>query len=509
MAKISILIVSYNYGRFLRQCIESVLGQTCSEELEIVLVDDGSSDETAEVIRAFPMVRYVFQPHSGVAAARNRALREASGDFIAFLDADDIWKKDKLALQLQYLREHPDCEIVFTGYENFLENGVSPDEEWVKQNILFAAKNKTCLPTALFTRNVSLRCGAFDESFQQSEDTEWTSRLRYLGIQPGFLEDKLLMRRLHGQNLTKSRDSRPTEESIAKAFQIIRRNLQLQKKHGSAEEGISVMIPGEHVEEGISDMIDADHANEGISDMMKADHANEGISVLIPAYHAESYIEECINSIKRQQTQLKGLPLEIIVADDGSEDNTPFIAASHGAQVLQLPHKGSAAAKNAALAQAKYEYIFFLDADDRACDNALRDLLQAIQTRKDCMAVFSRAIDFCQNTDDGQSFYDHFSSHSYSGCLTGCSLIRTETFQKTGYFREELQTGETIDWMQRFRDSGLPYAELDIVTLERRIHQTNTGIVNREQEQRDYAQIIREHLKRLTREESIHHNSGL
>ena len=156
MARISVLIVSYNYGRFLRACIESVLAQTCSEELEIVLVDDGSTDETAGLLRAFPMVRRVFQAHSGVAAARNRALREASGDYIAFLDADDLWKKDKLALQLKYLREHPDCEIVFTGYENFLEDGVSPDEKWVRQNILFAAKNRTCLPTALFTRSVKI-----------------------------------------------------------------------------------------------------------------------------------------------------------------------------------------------------------------------------------------------------------------------------------------------------------------------------------------------------------------
>ena len=142
MAKISVLIVNYNYGRFLRQCIESVLAQTLTEEMEIVLVDDGSTDETAEVLRDFPMVRCIFQDHSGVAAARNRALKEARGDYIAFLDADDLWKKEKLALQMKYLREHPDCGIVFTGYENLLENGVSPDEPWVKQNILFAAKRK-------------------------------------------------------------------------------------------------------------------------------------------------------------------------------------------------------------------------------------------------------------------------------------------------------------------------------------------------------------------------------
>ena len=461
MAKISVLIVSYNYGRFLRQCIESVLAQTCSEDLEIVLVDDGSTDDTKELIRDFPMVRYFYQEHSGIVAARNRAFREATGDYIAFLDADDMWKKEKLALQLKYLQEHPDCEIVFSGYENFLEDGVSPDEKWVKHEVLFAARNKTLLTSALFTRSVMLRCGNFDESFRRGEDTEWTSRLGYLGIQSGFLEDKLLMRRLHGQNITNHDEAGPSEESIAKAFQLIRRNLQIQKERTAAE---------------------------------------EGISVLIPAYQAENYIEECIESVKKQEAQLQGLPLEIIVADDGSEDKTAALAAKNGAQVLRLAHRGSAAAKNAALARAKYEYVFFLDADDRAADTALRDLLQAIRAEKGLMAVFAKARDFCRKTDSSGNGYEQFSSRDYSGCLPGCSLIRKEAFQKVGSFNEELKTGETVDWLERFRESGLTYSETDRVTLERRIHPASTGAANREQEQRDYARIIREHLKRMNHE---------
>ncbi len=461
MTKISVLIVNYNYGRFLRECIESVLAQTCSEELEIVLVDDGSTDGTAELLHDYPMVRPVFQHHSGVASARNRAFREAAGDYIAFLDADDLWRKEKLSLQMKYLREHPDCEIVFTGYDNFLESGISPEEKWVRKNILFSARNKTCLPTALFTRNLMIRCGDFDESFTCGEDTEWTSRLGYLGVQSGYLEEKLLMRRLHGQNLTKNIETEPSRESMARAFQVIRRNLQIQKERLSSE---------------------------------------EGISVLIPAFQAESYIRECIESIQKQQDLPQGLPVEIIVADDGSGDSTSMIARALGAQVIQLAHKGSAAARNAALARSKYEYIFFLDADDRAGHTALRDLLQALRTEKDRMAVFAKARDFCSKTDVSGSCEERFSSRVYSGCLPGCSLIRKQAFQKVGFFHEDLKTGETVDWLGRFRESGLPYSELDCVTLERRIHPSSTGAQNREQEQRDYARIIREHLNRINHE---------
>lgn len=460
MAKISVLIVSRNYGRFLRDCIESVLAQTCREELEIVLVDDGSTDNTADVLRDYPMVRTVFQAYSGVAAARNRALREASGENIAFLDADDLWKKEKLAVQMRYLRDQPDCGIVFTGYENFLEPGVSPDEEWVRRNILFAAKNRTCLPTALFTRDVMLRCGDFDESFTSGEDTEWTARLGFLGVKTGFLEDRLLLRRLHGGNLTRESRTGADAESVAKAFQVIRRNLRLQSRSS----------------------------------------AEEGVSVLIPAFRAAEYIGECIESVRKQLPLPYGLPLEIVVADDGSDDGTPEAAEARGARVLQLAHRGSAAARNAALTAAKYGYVYFLDADDRAAPSALGALLRAIRAGGDLTAVFARARDFSVETDGAGARRERFSSRAYSGCLPGCSLIRRRAFQTVGLFNEELRTGETVDWLSRFRESGLPFAELDTVSLERRIHPASTGAVNGEQERRDYARIVREHLKRMNHE---------
>ena len=116
------------------------------------------------------------------------------------------------------------------------------------------------------------------------------------------------------------------------------------------------------------------------------------------------------------------------------------------------------------------------------------------------MAVFARARDFTGGTDGNGNLQERFSSRSYAGCLPGCSLIRKEAFQKVGPFNEDLKTGETVEWMNRFRESGLPCSELDCVTLERRIHPASTGSVNREQEQRDYARIIREHLKRMNRE---------
>lgn len=104
--KISVVICTYNYGRFLGQCLESVQKQTHPPD-EIVVVDDGSQDETAQVARRFEGVRYVWQENAGKAAAFNRGLRAASGDILCHLDADDYWEPLKLERIAAELRANP------------------------------------------------------------------------------------------------------------------------------------------------------------------------------------------------------------------------------------------------------------------------------------------------------------------------------------------------------------------------------------------------------------------
>jgi Glycosyl transferase family 2 len=94
--KISVIICAYNYARFLPQCLESVLAQSRQAD-EIIVVDDGSTDETSQVIRNFPQIRYLRQENAGKAAAFNRGFQESQGDIICHLDADDYWLPEKLA----------------------------------------------------------------------------------------------------------------------------------------------------------------------------------------------------------------------------------------------------------------------------------------------------------------------------------------------------------------------------------------------------------------------------
>ena len=112
--RVSAVIPAYNSESFLGTAIESVLGQTypC---FECVVVDDGSTDGTADIARPIPEVRYVRQDNAGDANARNRAIAEALGDYIAFLDADDIWMPDKIESQLTLFATRPSLGLVYTG----------------------------------------------------------------------------------------------------------------------------------------------------------------------------------------------------------------------------------------------------------------------------------------------------------------------------------------------------------------------------------------------------------
>ena len=101
---VSVLICTYNYARFLPKCLETVCGQTRPPD-EVIVVDDGSEDETADVLRRFPDVRYIRQNHEGKSAAFNRAMREARGDIICHLDADDFWMSNKLELVCRELEQ--------------------------------------------------------------------------------------------------------------------------------------------------------------------------------------------------------------------------------------------------------------------------------------------------------------------------------------------------------------------------------------------------------------------
>lgn len=118
MPQVSVVIPSYNSAAWLPETLAGALAQK-DVELEVIVVDDGSTDNTKEVVSEFPTVRCLSQANAGVAAARNTGIKAARAPYIAFLDADDIWDPLKLQRQLRVLDQHPEVGLVFSNYRPF------------------------------------------------------------------------------------------------------------------------------------------------------------------------------------------------------------------------------------------------------------------------------------------------------------------------------------------------------------------------------------------------------
>lgn len=118
MPTVSVIMPAYNAQRTVGEAIESVLRQTFGD-FELIVIDDGSTDGTADVIEGYaadPRIRFLKNPrNSGVSATRNYGIREAVGEWIAFLDSDDLWREDKLELQLGLLEKYPDAALTYTA----------------------------------------------------------------------------------------------------------------------------------------------------------------------------------------------------------------------------------------------------------------------------------------------------------------------------------------------------------------------------------------------------------
>lgn len=204
MQKISVIIPNYNYGRFLRQAIQSVLDQSMPPH-EIIVVDDGSTDDSKEILISFgDSIILVSQTNKGVAAARNRGAEIATGEFLAFLDADDYWQKEKLEKQLRRFLSDPEIGFVHCGSSYVDVNGsrshdyVTGDEGWVAEALL-KFEPAVIANTLVIKREAFLKVGGFDtnRNLHPSEDWDLCYRLSRV-CKLGFVREPLLYYRQHG-----------------------------------------------------------------------------------------------------------------------------------------------------------------------------------------------------------------------------------------------------------------------------------------------------------------------
>jgi glycosyltransferase involved in cell wall biosynthesis len=197
----------FNGERYVAEAIESILVQEY-RHIEIIAVNDGSTDGTEEAVRSYAGVRYLYQPRQGISAARNRGIKNSYGEFVAFLDADDLWTKDKLKVQTALFRADPGLDMVFGHAEQFY----SPElEESLKGTIHFATGSLPgYLPGAMLVRREAfLRVGFFDAGLRVGEFIDWYMRALDHGLNSCLAREVVLRRRIHDANTgIKERDAR-------------------------------------------------------------------------------------------------------------------------------------------------------------------------------------------------------------------------------------------------------------------------------------------------------------
>jgi glycosyltransferase involved in cell wall biosynthesis len=197
---ISVIIPVHNGGAFIAAALRSVLHQTLPAD-EVIVVDDGSTDGSADIAARFgPPVRVLRQTHQGVAAATNAGIAEVSGEFLAFLDADDLWAENKLAEQSEALAANLSLDAVFGLVVQFtdLECQIAEPRD-IKQG---SENFEGVCKSAMLIRRASFdRVGPFDAA-TLADSVEWYSRAIRIGIRTEVLKQVVAFRRIHLNNST-------------------------------------------------------------------------------------------------------------------------------------------------------------------------------------------------------------------------------------------------------------------------------------------------------------------
>jgi glycosyltransferase involved in cell wall biosynthesis len=215
MATISVIIPAYNQGHYLGEAIQSVIDQTYPD-FELVVVDDGSTDKTAQVACSFsdPRIRYIHQENRGLSAARNTGILRSSGEYLTFLDSDDLFVADKLETLLNAMQRDPELGFVAGQAvlidENALPLGKVFDTPLPENPAHLLLWNPLHVCSVMMRRDWQKKVGLFDESLHAYEDWDMWLRLARAGCRMGWVPHPVSLYRFHTRQMTRDKERMTT-----------------------------------------------------------------------------------------------------------------------------------------------------------------------------------------------------------------------------------------------------------------------------------------------------------
>jgi len=238
---VSIIIPVYNGEKYIEECLRSVYQQSY-HPIEIIVIEDGSTDNSLNLIKQMPGEKKVIpQQNKDVSQARNVGIKNSKGQFIAFLDQDDVWEKEKLEKQVNAFREEPDMDLVFTDSFKFNDEGEKRhpiDKHKIASQLndqnLFSTliRKNVLMPSAVMVKKESIeKAGLFDPGFKTCGDYEMWLRMAALGMKFLYLPEPLALYRQHAKNTYKK--SGIMHEDRLKALEVAFANPALTPKHKS------------------------------------------------------------------------------------------------------------------------------------------------------------------------------------------------------------------------------------------------------------------------------------
>jgi glycosyltransferase involved in cell wall biosynthesis len=370
----------------------------------------------------------VRQTTAGPAAARNRGLALARGEYIGFLDADDLWTGQHPANALRYLQEHPEVDLVLGQVQCLMHPG-GPGAGFVPSGKWFHTYQ---LGAAIARRETVDRVRGFNPAMRFGEDVDWFLRVRESGAVIATLPEQVLFYRLHAGN-------QPGVYQNSRIGLLDAFHQALQRRRDS---------PGRPPSEGNHPLI----------------------SVIIPVYNGERFIAAAMESVFAQDYR----PLELIVVDDGSTDRTREIVRGFPLATLHAQsHEGAGVARNTGVRAGKGEVMAFLDADDLWMQGKLSRQMEALAADPQLEAVFTHVQEFREGGGDADAV-------ARPGPTPGTMLIRRPAFARIGWFDENPETLEGVDWYLRATEKSLRAQMLPDALYRRRVHGENRSIVHRD-----------------------------
>ena len=444
---ISVVMPAYNHNDYIGVALDSIRTQEL-QDLELIVVDDGSDAPVDAIVREkLPNATMIRQSNAGPSAARNKGIAHARGQFVAFLDADDLWTAAALERLLKGFRDAPGVDVVQGNVRQFVAPNDAPSIDGARFGPPYQSFNVGAL---LVRREVLLGDGLFDENLRRSEDVDLFIRWSERKITRLVIPEVVLRYRKHEADARRAGRTKVIGPSDGAAANV--RSDWLKLLHRSITRRRT----------------DAVRELAGIRSA-QAKPSHPAVSVIVTVQNGMPYLREAVAAIRRQTLS----PREIVAVVGCSEDGTPeYLRSQPDIHVIEQSGVGLGAARNAALEAVRSPLVAFCDHDD-LWDRAKLEKQVAVLAQFSAPAAC--IVNFAEFFEKGAGIRTAslFADIPTPAWTPSALLAHREVFASIGSFDPELGLACDVDWFRRLRQSDIPCGIAGRALLLKRRHASN------------------------------------